>query len=246
MVSILIGCVIAGMIAINGRLSALYGILGATVVIHLVGSVFALGVIKLRKQKLNLNPTVPLWLLSGGMIGVCTTVCNNAAYGKISMTSIVALGLFGQTLTSLAIDHFGLFHMPKYKFNKAQFLGLTFAIIGMAVMLDDMGDAVLTAIVLSLTAGMSVVLSRTVNAGLSNRIGALQGSFINHLVGLPITIVILLLFGRGEPIFTGFTISSQVWIYLGGVLGVMVVLLFYILRRYSHCHRNAGQYFDST
>ncbi|MEG0370276.1 MAG: DMT family transporter, partial [Hungatella sp.] len=95
MVSILIGCVIAGMIAINGRLSALYGILGATVVIHLVGSVFALGVIKLRKQKLNLNPTVPLWLLSGGMIGVCTTVCNNAAYGKISMTSIVALGLFG-------------------------------------------------------------------------------------------------------------------------------------------------------
>lgn len=228
LLSMLIGCVVAGMIAINGGLTSLYGILGATVVIHIIGSVFAFAVILLCGKKLNITKNIPIWMFLGGAIGVLTTLANNFAFGKISMTSIVALGLFGQTLTSILIDSFGLFGMPKHKFNKYKLIGLVFAVIGMIVMMDDIENAVLIAIVFSLVAGVTIVLSRTVNANLSNKIGALQGSFINHFVGLPITIAILFLFGQNEPIFTNFTISPNPMIYIGGALGVIVVMLFNI------------------
>ncbi|MEG1755278.1 MAG: DMT family transporter [Clostridia bacterium] len=228
-ISVIIGCIIAGMIAINGGLSAQYGIYGATVIIHLVGTIFAIAVIKLRRMKLNLSRAIPVWLFSGGVIGVLTTVFNNFAFSKISMTSIVALGLFGQTLTSICIDSFGWFGMQKHRFSSSKLLGIAFAIIGILIMLDNTEIAALTAIILSLTAGVTIVLSRTVNARLSDRLGALQGSFINHLVGLPVTIAILFLFGRAEPIFTDFALSPAAWIYLGGVLGVIIVLLFNII-----------------
>ncbi len=224
----LIGCVIAGMVAINGCLSAQYGVYGAAVVIHLIGSAFAFAVIRLRRFRLHISRAVPAWLYLGGVIGVATTVFNNFSFGKISMTSIVALGLFGQTAASLCIDGFGLFGMPKNPIRRHSLIGLVFAAIGIATMLDGIESAALAAVILSVCAGVTVVLSRTVNAGLSARIGALQGSFINHLTGLPVTIVLLLLLGRSEPIFTGFTLSSHAWIYLGGVLGVFVVLLFNI------------------
>ncbi|MEG2216459.1 MAG: DMT family transporter [Clostridia bacterium] len=227
-ISVIIGCIIAGMIAINGGLSAQYGIYGATVIIHLVGTIFAIAVIKLRRMKLNLSRAIPVWLFSGGVIGVLTTVFNNFAFSKISMTSIVALGLFGQTLTSICIDSFGWFGMQKHRFSSSKLLGIAFAIIGILIMLDNTEIAALTAII-PIPIGTIMRGSRTVNARLSDRLGALQGSFINHLVGLPVTIAILFLFGRAEPIFTDFALSPAAWIYLGGVLGVIIVLLFNII-----------------
>ncbi len=224
--SALAGCMIAVMVAFNGALCAQYGVLASAAIIHLVGVGFALAALRLRGAKLGLSRSVPPWLYLGGAIGVLTTLCNNFAFGKISVTSIVALGLLGQTLAALFIDRFGLMGMPKRPFSLANLPGLACAGAGMALMLDYSEGAALPAVLFSLAAGVAVVLSRTVNAGLSARVGALQGSFINHLTGLPITVALLLLFGRGEPLFAGAALSPKLWIYLGGALGVVVVLLF--------------------
>ncbi len=234
------GCIIAVMVALNGGLSDHYGVFLAAVIIHVVGTLFALAVLLLRRrggsvgQYLFGTGRLPLWMYLGGVIGVVTTVCNNFAFGRISMTSLVALGLFGQTLTSLLIDTLGLFGMPKRRFRPTQIIGIVFALWGIAVMLRDVGAPaagaaapafVAGAVALSFLAGVSIVLSRTVNAGLASHIGALQGSFVNHLVGLPVTVAIWLLQG-GIPALAGMTASPRLWIYGGGMLGVTVVLLF--------------------
>ncbi len=228
LMSLLTGVVIAIMIAINGGLTVQYGVFGAAVIIHIVGSFFAFMLIKIHRQNVSLQLSIPWWMYIGGVIGVLTTAFNNFAYGKISLTSIIALGLFGQTATSLVIDSFGLFGMGKYSFKKSTLIGLAFALGGILVMLDNFAGNTLYALTLSFAGGVTVVLSRTVNARLSERTGAMQGSFVNHIVGLPVTIGALFLWGRNDSVFTGFSFSSNAWIYFGGVLGVFVVLLFNI------------------
>ena len=227
LLALLTGVVISVMVAINGNLAAFYGILGATVIIHIVGCLVAFSILKFRRQD-AFRRGVPWWLYLGGVIGVVTTIMNNFTYGKISLTGIVALGLLGQTVMALIIDSFGLFGMQKYAFKKSTLFGLAFAAVGIFVMLKDSFGSVLWAVVLSLAAGILVVLSRTVNAGLSERVGALQGSFLNHMAGLPIAVAVLALMGRNDAIVNSFSLSPRVWIYAGGALGVAVVFLYNI------------------
>lgn len=59
---------------------------------------------------------------------------------------------------------------------------------------------------LAILAGMSIVISRTINANLASKIGIFQGTIFNYLVGLVV-------------------ISVPWWTYLGGIVGVLVVSL---------------------
>lgn len=229
LLSLLIGVIIAVMVAVNGGLTMQYGVFGATVIIHVVGSLFAFLLIKIRPKKALYRSGIPIWLYMGGCIGVLTAVFNNFAYGKISLTSIVALGLLGQTATSLLIDAFGLFGMRKYPLKAPMLTGLGFSAIGLVVMLNSSAGGALYAAALSLGAGAAVVFSRTINARLTEHVGALQVSFINHAVGLPIAFAVFALWSKSAPFFDRFTLSSDIWIYWGGVMGVVVVLLFNII-----------------
>jgi len=226
--SVFVGMVIAVMIAINGQLTTFHGIFIAAVIIHIVGSLFAYGVMKTTKQTLQLTKSIPLWFYLGGTLGVITTFCNNYAFGKISLTSIVALVLLGQTATSLFIDSFGFFGMRRYPFQKYTLIGLSLAVAGMMFMLDVSNLSSLLAVSLSFIAGIFIVLSRTCNARLAEEIGMLPGSLINHLIGLPLCILLLFIFNQ-NIIRDNFTFSSSPWIYLGGVFGVVTVLLFNLL-----------------
>ena len=226
--SVLIGAIIAIMIAINGQLTNFHGIFIAAVIIHIVGSIFAYATLKITRQNIRLTKTIPLWFYLGGALGVITTFCNNLAFGKISLTSIVALVLLGQTIASLFIDSFGLFGMKKYPFQKYSLIGLSLAVAGIIFMLDAPSTSGIIAMILSFIAGITVVLSRTCNAKLAEKIGILQGSLMNHLIGLPFCVVILFLF-EGNIFKNNFTFSSSPWIYFGGVFGVIAVLLFNLL-----------------
>jgi transporter family-2 protein len=226
--SLLTGFIIAVMVAVNGVLTLQHGIFLSAIIIHIVGTVFAYMLIKITKKTINIPKNLPIWMFTGGIIGVLTTFFNNFAFGKISMTSIVALGLFGQSALALIIDTLGLYGMKKQTFKKSSMIGIIFSSIGILVMLDSTVGTALYAVVLSFLAGITVVLSRTVNAELSRKIGELQGSLINHVAGLPITIIIAVLFLKNNLISSVTNFSPHLWIYLGGTLGVITVMLFNI------------------
>ena len=81
----------------------------------------------------------------------------------------------------------------------------------------------LLAVIVSLLAGLTVVLARTVNARLSQESSPLVGSLINHIVGLPFCLLLLL--GLQRPL--AITLSGLTpWMFLGGVFGVLTVCLF--------------------
>lgn len=224
LLALLTGLILAIMISINGNLTDQYGVFTASVIIHIVGVIFAYMLCVLKKERQPIRRHSPKWIYLGGALGVIPTLCNNFSFGHISLTSIVALGLLGQTIASLTIDGLGLFGMKRRPFQKESVIGFVFALIGIVLMLDHSITAVVHT-TLSLLSGVAVVLSRTVNSRLSDNIGALRGSLVNHLVGLPITIVIALI----ASVCTSTTINTAApfrpWIYLGGTLGVLTVLL---------------------
>lgn len=223
LMSILAGVVISVMVSLNGGLTASYGTYSASVIIHIIGVIFAASICVIRKEHIQIKSRAPLWAYLGGAIGVLTTLFNNYAYGRISMTSIVALGLLGQSLSSVVLDSFGWLGVEKRQANKSCVVGYLAAIIGMFIMIDKSVSGAVFTVVLSLSAGITVVISRTVNSRLSTETNPLLGSFINHLVGLPICIVLALCLQR--PVWLMST-GAKPWMYLGGALGVVTVLLF--------------------
>jgi transporter family-2 protein len=216
------GIVISVMVLLNGGLTQSYGTYLAAVIIHIVGVIFAITLCIIRKEKFNQKSHAPVWAYLGGAFGVLTTLFSNYAFGKISMTSIIALGLLGQSLTSVLLDSFGWFGIQKRPINKISIIGFLPAIAGVFLMMDQSVSKSLLAVILSLIAGITIVLSRTVNARLSAQTSPLIGSFFNHLVGLPICILLFLCL-QGPVLHM--TTSAQPWMYLGGVLGVVTVLL---------------------
>lgn len=78
---------------------------------------------------------------------------------------------------------------------------------------------------LSVLAGVAVVIGRTVNSRLAMRIGTLQGTFINYIVGLGFSVLILLFLRESFTLSLPGAKMLPIWAYFGGAVGVAVVCL---------------------
>ncbi|WP_148347218.1 DMT family transporter [Clostridium butyricum] len=132
--SLLIGILIAIMVAFNGELSNGIGNYSSLIVIHILGYALLVFLMLYKKIKIPFKMTLPLWLYSAGEISVATVLINNITYSSIGVSLPVALGLLGQSLTSIVFDHYGLLGMPKIEFNKKKLIGIIVIIIGVCIM----------------------------------------------------------------------------------------------------------------
>ncbi len=214
------GVLIAGMVALNGALSNHYGVYFATMLIHLAGLAFILPLCLWRREKL-FTRGVPWHLYLGGPMGVLITVCNNLSFGRISVSSMLALGLFAQGLMGLAVDRYGLMGMPRRPFGAKKLFGLALTLAGIAVMTDTFD---VLAVSVSLIAGGVLLLSRTVNARLAERTSLSVSTFFNYFVGFLCALPVAFVLGAGEAGLAA-PFSPHIWMYLGGGVGVCVVLL---------------------
>lgn len=134
LISAFIGGLIALALMINGVLSDAAGNYTATVIIHTVGLISVILVLLINKSKFKLTKDIPLYLYSAGAIGVFTVLFNNISFIKLGASLPIALGLLGQSITSIIIDHFGLLEMKVVKFNRKKIFGLILITLGIAVM----------------------------------------------------------------------------------------------------------------
>lgn len=221
--TMLTGCLLAVMVVVNGRLGIFIGLYLSCVVIHLIGLVASSFILTAKKQMPFRHPKIPLKLYSGGIFGIGTVLLFNAAYGKISVTALVALGLLAQAVYSLIVDHFGLFEMQKRPLNKGQIPGLIVAAIGITLMLRGFSAQSILPVFLALMTGVTVVTSRTINGALAKRSTASLSAWYNHLVGLVGAVLVLAILGfPGSIPFAGINFSNF-WIFTGGILGVLAV-----------------------
>ncbi|MGL5381240.1 DMT family transporter [Clostridium sp.] len=132
--ALLIGAIISIMLSFNGMLEKNIGGTYALVVIHIVGLLCISIIMIVKREKIKINKKVPIYLFSGGAIGVALTLVNMATIGEIGVALTTALAVFGQLVFSSLIDHYGLFGMTKYKFNSKKIVGFIIVAIGLIVM----------------------------------------------------------------------------------------------------------------
>lgn len=223
--ALLIGALFSATIAINGVLARQYGSYIAAIFSQGVGLCLAFVAMRLRKEHFLPAKRLPLWVYTGGLFGVSTTLLNNFAFGHISMTAIVALSLFGKAVTSLVIDCFGLFGMAKRRFSAAAAAGFIFSVCGVAVMLHGSESAAATATALALGSGVAIVISRTINAEYGKHTSPIGSAFFNYimaLTGAVVTALVAAWAGKGLP---SDPVTAPWWAYMGGVVSVSFVLL---------------------
>jgi len=223
--SVLAGVFIAVMVLINGKLTTYYGVYSATSVIHLIGLLFVLILLGIKRQRILPERKLPFHLYLGGAVGLLTIVFNNISFGRISLSAILALGLLGQCLTSLVLDKYGFWNMPKHPYSKKKLFGIALVAFGILPMVMDADAGAVVPIIVSLLTGVTVVVSRTINASLAQRTSVLSSTFFNYGVGFVLSLGLLMIAGRGEPMLSGVTLSPAIWIYLGGIIGVCLVTL---------------------
>lgn len=134
LISAFIGALISLMLMINGNLSDSAGNYTATVIIHTVGLIAIIIVLIISKSKLKISKDIPLYLYSAGVIGIFTVLFNNISFLKLGASLPIALGLLGQSVTSIIIDHFGLLEMKVIRFNEKKIIGLILITLGIIVM----------------------------------------------------------------------------------------------------------------
>lgn len=80
-------------------------------------------------------------------------------------------------------------------------------------------------IIISVLAGVTIVIGRTINSNLAERIGIFQGTFFNYVVGLLFSIIFLIFSKETFPSsFSNFQ-SIPFLAYLGGLLGVITIVI---------------------
>ena len=133
-ISVCIGIVIAVMIAVNGLLTRVTGSYGATVLIHVSGLVTCCILVLLIRPKIKVAGKSKWLLLSGGLWGLAATVFNNVSFLYIGVTPITALGLLGQSVTSLSMDALEVFR-PRPRYTWRTVAGLLLLMAGIVIML---------------------------------------------------------------------------------------------------------------
>lgn len=78
-------------------------------------------------------------------------------------------------------------------------------------------------IILAVLCGCFTIISMIINSHLAKKIGVLQGTLINYIVGLLSTIILMLIVNSSLKLsYSSFT-KIPWWAILGGMIGVVVV-----------------------
>lgn len=78
--------------------------------------------------------------------------------------------------------------------------------------------------IFSILAGVTVVLGRILNANLAQKIGTVQATVINYVVGIFFSFIFFMFVSKGIHNFAPST-SVPFWAYCGGILGVAVIMI---------------------
>lgn len=130
-----IGVLIAVMVFFNGALAGYTSSMFSVLTVHVVGLLAVGTIVLVRKEKLSIEGRLPVYMFCGGMIGVLLTYLNNACINALGVSLTLALGLLGQVGLSFVVDHYGLFGMKAYSFERRKLIGLLSVIIGVACMM---------------------------------------------------------------------------------------------------------------
>ncbi|WP_082761247.1 DMT family transporter [Clostridium sp. ATCC 25772] len=77
--------------------------------------------------------------------------------------------------------------------------------------------------ILAIIGGVLTTLSMVINSSLGKRIGVLQSTLINYIVGLLCSMIVLLIVGSNVELSTVEFNNIPIFVFCGGIIGVVIV-----------------------
>lgn len=124
--------------SINSALGKIIGLLEATFIVHVVGTlvtVAALFLFQLGQGNLSRLPQAPWYTYLGGAIGVLIIYGVVASMPRVGVANATTAIIVGQVITAMVIDHFGFFGLEQIPFSWWKALGLALLAAGARFML---------------------------------------------------------------------------------------------------------------
>ena len=203
-----------------------------------VGTVVAVVVaaLTLRGGQLEAMKGAPWYAYCGGVCGLVALTSFIVLFPKIGGMETVLLPVFGQIVTALAIDSFGLFGMEKSPFTASDFAGMLLVMAGVILVVWRKEDGVsggnaagkLPWRILGLVAGALIAMQSAMNGALTVRTGspylAAAYSFVTST--LLLFILVLCLRSALSGFKLCFTEKRPWWTSCGGFLGAFIVIAY--------------------
>lgn len=114
---LLAGILQSAMMSFNGLLAESLSLWGVSLVVHASGGILLVLYILLAVRKKITLRGMPWYLYSAGFFGVLLVSVSSWCVGILGAAATTCLSVAGQLFMSAAIDHYGLFHVPKVPFS---------------------------------------------------------------------------------------------------------------------------------
>ena len=230
LISFLTGAVISVMVVANTELGRITTNEVSLIVNQATGVVLTTFILLAGRKNVLINPARQKsrwYMYFGGLFGICVMVCNFYSVLNVGSALAMAAAVFGQSITGLVTDLFGLFSMPKRKQSKLKWISLALSFTGIFIMsLSQSGSFKLVYILMGVLAGIMTMLQMTYNSSFAKAKGAVFSARQNALSGLAGTIIYAALLMPEETLH-GFTLlpsASFLSIIAGGTLAIVVVV----------------------
>lgn len=122
--------------AVNARLGERVGIMESAFISHLMGAVVAatLLIIGIRTGHFSFSG-IPFYFFMGGCLGLFMIAMINYAIPVIGAMAALICMILSQLLTSLVVDHCGLFNACVIKVDSGRIIGVILVFIGAGLVL---------------------------------------------------------------------------------------------------------------
>lgn len=133
-VGVIVGCLLPWQPVVNTRLGHELGSMIWSGFLSFLGGALVLGCLALMQgqvsQKLQKLSHVPLWSLTGGLMGAFFVLASVYLIPRVGATTMSLSFILGQLLMSVAIDHFGWGGLVIKPLELTRILGLVLVLIG--------------------------------------------------------------------------------------------------------------------
>ena len=233
--AVLVGVLTAVQARINGALGAAVGdgLVAAVisfgsglVIIVMITLASRSGRAGLRRLRDGVGRGLPAWMLLGGLAGAVTVATQGLTVASIGVALFTVGVVAGQTAGGLVLDRVGYGPAGVVAVTLPRLVGGLLAIVGVVLCaLGPRGDpAAWWMLVLPLFAGAGIAWQQGTNGRLRQAIGSpLAATAVNFTGGT-------LILGLAAAVSIGIngapaTLPSEPWVYLGGAIGVVYIVM---------------------
>ena len=131
------GAATSAQAAVNAQLGRRLHPFQAALASFTVGTLFCLIIcvaMRLTWPSLSRVAAIPWWLWIGGVLGTSYVTTAISVTHRIGVAAMLAVVIAGQMAMSLAIDHFGWFHMSPRTLSGPRLVGALLVVVGMVLM----------------------------------------------------------------------------------------------------------------